>query len=288
MRTPPLDKEYLEALDFYRLFLQLITELHTKAKFQMTWYRGQSRNWPLIPVILRYPDGDKTGAEAGILNSFKRLASAQMTRPLSSREWYYLAQHHGLPTRLLDWTANPRIALWFAIKKDDGQDGFIYIIDSAYYRRDDILNSLTLIENDYYETVFGNGSFDETIKKWDGKIKAVFPDCYNARQIRQTSMFTLHLPGESPEKITPRDLILSKDGIENASLKWDEIFLEKNHPISIQIPQAYKLPLRRLLSIEGLHLWDVFPDLDHIATGLKEEIFGTNPAVSPPANNKTK
>ena len=69
MRTPPLDKEYLEALDFYRLFLQLITELHTKAKFQMTWYRGQSRNWPLIPGILRYPDGDKTGAEAGILNS---------------------------------------------------------------------------------------------------------------------------------------------------------------------------------------------------------------------------
>ena len=56
MRTPPLDKEYLEALDFYRLFLQLITELHTKAKFQMTWYRGQSRNWPLIPGILRYPD----------------------------------------------------------------------------------------------------------------------------------------------------------------------------------------------------------------------------------------
>lgn len=93
-----------------------------------------------------------------------------MTRPLSSREWYYLAQHHGLPTRLLDWTANPRIALWFAIKKDDGQDGFIYIIDSAYYRRDDILNSLTLIENDYYETVFGNGSFDETIK--NGTVKS--------------------------------------------------------------------------------------------------------------------
>lgn len=67
---------------------------------------------------------------------------------------------------------------------------------------------------------------------------------------------------------------------------YESIMIE-NHPVSIQIPHKYKPHLRRLLSIEGLHLWDVFPDLDHIATGLKEEIFGTNPAVSPPENNKT-
>lgn len=287
MRTPPLAKEYLEALDFYRLFLQLITELHTKAKFQMTWYRGQSQDWPLIPGILRPPYSKHTGVEAGILNSFKRLASAQMTRPLSNREWYYLAQHHGIPTRLLDWTANPRIALWFAIEKDDDQDqdGFIYIIDAACYRNGDVLNSLTLIENDYYETVFGNGSF-EHIEKWDGKIKAIFPDCYSARQMRQTSMFTLHLPGDSSEKINPIPIPFPKHKSIKGLQMGDNIF-ERNHPISIQIPHKYKPHLRRLLSIEGLHLWDVFPDLDHIATGLKEEIFGTNPADSPPANNQT-
>lgn len=284
MHGVSLNSEYLEASNFYNLFLQFITELHTKVKFQMTWYRGQSQNWPLVPGILRPPhSSDKIGAESGILNDFKRLASAQMSRPLSSKEWYYLAQHHGLPTRLLDWTANPRIALWFAIEKNDDQDGFIYIIDSARYFHTPLYES-RMIENNYYETVFGNGSF-EHIEKWDGKIRAVFPDCYNARQMRQTSMFTLHLPGKYPEKITPRNLIFSKDDIKDTSLKWDEIFLEENHPISIQIPHAYKLPLRRLLSIEGLHLWDVFPDLDHIATGLKEEIFGTNPADSPQTNN---
>lgn len=285
MHITLLDPDYLEALDFYRLFLQVITELHTKAKFQMTWYRGQSQDWPLIPGILRPSHCDKHETEAGILNSFKRLASAQMTRPLSNREWYYLAQHHGLPTRLLDWTANPRIALWFAIEKDDGQDGFIYIIDAACYRNGDVLNSLTLIENDYYETVFGNGSF-EHIEKWDGKIKAIFPDCYNARQMRQTSMFTLHLPGESPEKINPIPIPFPKHNTINGLQMGDNIF-EGNNPVSIQIPHKYKPHLRRLLSIEGLHLWDVFPDLDHIATGLKEEIFGNNPADSPPANNKT-
>ena len=286
MHITLLDPDYLEALDFYRLFLQVITELHTKVKFQMTWYRGQSRNWPLIPGILRYPDGGNAGAEAGILNRFKSLSSIRMNRPLSSREWYYLAQHHGLPTRLLDWTPNPRIALWFAVQKDNDQDGYIYIIDSARYSYSTLYES-TRIENDYYEGIFGHSDFEYS-EQWKGQIISVFPDSYNDRQMRQTSMFTLHLPGKnSSDLIIPRNLIFSKDDIENKSLQWDKIFLEKNHPVSIQIPHKYKPHLRRLLSIEGLHLWDVFPDLDHIATGLKEEIFGNNPAASPPANNKT-
>lgn len=79
-----------------------------------------ARNWHLGAGLLRQE-------EAVLLHQFKIRATPFLeNRPSSDWEWLSLAQHHGLPTRLLDWTRNPLIALYFCCINDAAQDGAVY------------------------------------------------------------------------------------------------------------------------------------------------------------------
>jgi hypothetical protein len=61
-------------------------------------------------------------------------------------ETYLLAQHHGLLTRLLDWTTNPLAALYFAATGEPDHDGAMYVINPRFYipNTDDKNTRLTL------------------------------------------------------------------------------------------------------------------------------------------------
>ena len=84
-------------------------------------FRGQADDWPLRPKLgrLRVPPRETvTTIEEEMLGHFERAVAAYQASPPASRwELCALAQHHGMATRLLDWTLNPLAALWFALEK---------------------------------------------------------------------------------------------------------------------------------------------------------------------------
>lgn len=91
-------------------------------------YRGHaSVDWDLKPGIGR--NNYSRELEQKVFEQFKmKYYSYTSERPLTDMDVMFLAQHYGLPTRLLDWSYNPMIALYFACESHPEVDGCIYTV----------------------------------------------------------------------------------------------------------------------------------------------------------------
>ena len=91
-------------------------------------FRGHSNlNWKLIPKAGRSQYSKVRDTE--VFRNWKRRSLAYLTN-LNLSDWDYLAiaQHTGLPTRLLDWTHNPLVAAFFAANENNTLDGIVYAV----------------------------------------------------------------------------------------------------------------------------------------------------------------
>ena len=93
-------------------------------------FRGMGNSEYALSTSLMRLGGDYARLEEHLLRRLKKYAPKLVVDNLSDWHWLTIGQHHGLPTRLLDWTRSPLIALHFAtddLSKYD-RDGAVWAI----------------------------------------------------------------------------------------------------------------------------------------------------------------
>lgn len=220
----------------------LIDYLKILEKYNFDMFRGHADgNWKLLPKIGRmfkllegYQDW-KT-FEDDILLRFQKYGIQYLKKePKNMIEWLVIGQHHGLPTRLLDWTKNPLKALFFSIIELPNIDGCVWAYELSFWSEK--LENLDKIDclNPYY------------------------PDQINERLIAQEGCFTLH---PFPQKNVP--LI----PIENIKFHHKSI----RSLVKIIIPNKKKDIIRFDLDKFGINYRSLFPDLDGLTKQLYWEL----------------
>jgi FRG domain len=271
---PP--SKYFDKVSTVQGYMEAVSRWIIEAKIEQatflgnTWFRGigQVYKIPLAPGIYRdkftarakaFGWGDLEGArqhlERSMLREF-RTAGATFFNASDIADVYLSAQHFEMPTRLLDWTTNPLVALFFAVKDVDkhGREGEVFAVEPKAIlpppdpkkKADEILRDAEIMRHPYVAYAIGQ-SFWHKGKYRPPVTIPVVPDNRLGRIGQQSSCFTLHMH-KAPDVAVP-------DG----KLAKFEILFEDSAKAKI---------LDDLLRLK-INQFTIYNDLDHLSKDIK-------------------
>lgn len=206
---------------------------------EMFFYRGQaSEDFKLIPSIGRNCIEGKEEVllqyERAIFEDFKRKYSMFTdVRPKNDMEFLFLAQHYGLPTRLLDWTYNPLIALYFACCSHNDKNGVVfqsYPFSHKVYSPDydDILNfdSYTYLIPNITDVRYKNqnGLFVLYPEPWNDNFSHISIRFIIPSGVKKNIIEKLHKIGINQSFIMPSLDSLCRDIVYIHKMRYPQVF----------------------------------------------------------------
>jgi FRG domain len=218
-------------------------------------FRGQNVDKPLLPRIARIAEERQLAyqtvvqIERDMLQRFQResVPFLRGAQPRNDWEWLSVAQHQGLPTRLLDWTANALAALWFAVASDPPKGlpgGVLWVLE---------------VEPDH-EAVL---SAQESV--FDMRRTFVFqPFHIDQRIAAQSGWFSVHRYSEGRSKFVPLD-------------RHSQF---RQYLTSYSVPRGAFDRVRSELRMLGVTQATIFPDLPGLCAEIQAACIGS---YRPPA-----
>lgn len=231
---------------------QEISRIIDSFESDILFFRGHSdASWGLAPTLARIkiPGNipNLAALEKIIYFDFQTRAGSLLPESNSSWNNAFAMQHHGLPTRLLDWSENFATALYFALK-DASDECCVWILDPF------ALNVAALKQQSLLRPEDLTGTYDDYFisgtKKCESNVIAISPLRHHPRVFYQRAGFTIHDDIETPlDKLYPK--VLTK------------IVIQKNAQDGA----------RQFLKFVGVSEFTLFPDLDGLARELNNEHF---------------
>src|SRR5262245_43761629 len=166
------------------------------------WFRGHaSIEYVLVPWYLRdkRDRDDETEDDLRLDFQQKAVPLLDFAPPSSHWEWYFLMQHYGLPTRLLDWSESALVALWFAVSEHQGKvDAAVWMLDPWRLNKDSLhVDEVCLCTEKKVRKYLAKPHDPWTPPR---KPAAIYP-AHNFRRIAaQCGFFTIHGTAKPLEK----------------------------------------------------------------------------------------
>lgn len=296
-------------IDSFDAYLKVVHEEFPRTNGNRLYYRGQGKRaeegFDLKPSVARYPHLEKLPLaereykEAEVLETFSNhLLTYVQHRPQTAWEELAIAQHHGLPTRFMDWTTNPLVALYFATrqteKDQDGApvDSAVYVLISNPKRYADLKrgqaaqvkpvgDAATESASEPEDDAYADFSTDDSTPVASTTETTTPSDSAElSADVGPLEMPTPFKISENiiydPPHVSPR--IRAQDGVLLACWQPMQPLDEKDY-LEIVIKQSAHEDVRRRLDQYGVFDKQLFPDLDGIAKWLKYRAYEINGTI---------
>jgi len=246
-----------------------------------SWFRGHAKICEeLTPRVFReeyeYIRDLRPDVEFSLIEAFKRGAPALTANTPNQEDhiaWLFLIQHHGTPTRLLDWTESALIALYFVVSGHPSDDGELWAMYPPGLNKYSDVDGLPVSNNPTLrylalEPMYKNPSGlakDLKLNRIPEYPLALQPPFHFPRMVAQLSTFTIH-PRPKPGNTIP------------------ELLTDEKHLVRYIVPRSSKEELLKNLAALGITARTLFPDLDHLSDTIILDHHEV--AYSPPAPPK--
>ena len=228
------------------------------------WWRGQpSISYDLIAGVYRQNRG--TRAEQNLCLRFRQQARTRYAGCPHDDDlagWLFLAQHYGLPTRLLDWSESPLVSLYFSVISNPSDDGVIFALHPRDMNRttngDPALVPLSSAPaKDLIHAAFDDNVIEE-------KHLAILSNELDPRMLVQQGVFTIHGTNEDLSKIDELEEVLTRFTVSSAA----------------------KSRIVAELDWLGIRRRTLFPDLANLADDLSRMTFSECGILGPNCEGK--